>query len=105
MKEAVTQSVLNSQKNMEVDASVMKRASNVFLVTAAPFDPILWALRNPWLSEGQPDDRRPMNRSVAPNGGKASEHRAFARRSHQVAVQEMVQSQARLTRTRAAEKL
>jgi hypothetical protein len=85
MKEAVTQSVLNSQENMEVGASIMKKASNVDLVTPAPFDPILWALRNPWLSEGQPDDRRPMNGSVATNGGTASEHRAFARRSHQVA--------------------
>jgi hypothetical protein len=85
MKEALTQSVLNPQKNMEVGTSMMKKASKVDSVTLARFDPILWALKNPWLSEGQPDDRRPMNGSVATNGGTASEHRAFARRSHQVA--------------------
>jgi len=59
-------------------------ASNVNSVIPAPFDPIRWALANPWLSEGQADDRRPMNGSVANTGGPASAHRAFARRSHQL---------------------
>jgi hypothetical protein len=52
--------------------------------TRAPFDPIRWALANPWLAEGQADDRMPMNGSVAESGGSASAQRAFARRSHQL---------------------
>lgn len=47
------------------------------------FDPIHWALANPWLSEGQATDRTPMDGSVADSGGPPSEQRAFARRSHQ----------------------
>ena len=47
------------------------------------FDPIRWALLNPWLSEGQPDDRTPMNGSVKDSGGPPSVQRSFARRSHQ----------------------
>ncbi len=49
----------------------------------AEFDPIRWALLNPWLSEGQPDDRTPMNSSVKDSGGTPSVQRSFARRSHQ----------------------
>ena len=49
----------------------------------AEFDPIRWALLNPWLSEGQPDDRTPMNGSVKESGGPPSVQRSFARRSHQ----------------------
>ena len=51
--------------------------------TQAKFDPIRWALLNPWLSEGQPDDRTPMNGSVKDSGGAPSVQRSFARRSHQ----------------------
>ena len=51
--------------------------------TPAEFDPIRWALKNPWLSEGQPDDRIPMNGSVEDSGGPPSVQRSFARRSHQ----------------------
>ena len=47
------------------------------------FDPIRWALLNPWLSEGQPDDRTLMNGSVKDSGGPPSVQRSFARRSHQ----------------------
>jgi len=47
------------------------------------FDPVRWALLNPWLSEGQPDDRAPMNGSVKDSGGTPSVQRSFARRSHQ----------------------
>lgn len=50
----------------------------------AEFDPIRWALLNPWLSAGQPDDRTPMNGSVKDSGGPPSVQRSFARRSHQV---------------------
>ena len=48
----------------------------------AEFDPIRWALRNPWLSKGQADDRTP-NGSVKDSGGTPSVQRAFARRSRQ----------------------
>lgn len=51
--------------------------------TRAPFDPIRWALANPWLAEGQADDRTPMNGSVGDSGGTPSVQRAFARLSHQ----------------------
>jgi hypothetical protein len=51
--------------------------------TPAKFDPIRWALLNPWLSEGQPDDRIPMNGSVKHSGGIPSVQRSFARRTHQ----------------------
>jgi hypothetical protein len=49
----------------------------------AEFDPIRWAQRNPWLSEGQADDRPPMDGSVKSYSGTRSVQRAFARRSHQ----------------------
>ena len=55
--------------------------------TSAPkqskFDPIRWALLNPWLAEGQSDDRTIMNGSVKDSGGTLSVQRAFARRTHQ----------------------
>ena len=51
--------------------------------TQPEFDPIRWALLNPWLSEGQPDDRRPMNGAVKDSGGTPSVQRAFARRTYQ----------------------
>jgi hypothetical protein len=47
------------------------------------FDPVRWAQLNPWLSEGQADDRIPMNGSVRDSGGTPSVQRAFARKSHQ----------------------
>jgi len=47
------------------------------------FDPVRWAQLNPWLSEGQADDRIPMNGSVKVSGGPPSVQRSFARRSHQ----------------------
>lgn len=53
-------------------------------VTSPPFDAVRWEQLNPWLSEGQPDDRMPMNGSVAESGGSASAQRALARRSHQI---------------------
>jgi hypothetical protein len=47
------------------------------------FDPVRWAQLNPWLSEGQADDRIPMNGSVKDSGGTPSVQRSFARKSHQ----------------------
>jgi hypothetical protein len=51
--------------------------------TQAEFDSVRWAQLNPWLSEGQADDRTPMNGSVKDSGGTPSVQRSFARRSHQ----------------------
>lgn len=53
-------------------------------ITAIPFDAMHSQRLNPWLSEGQADDRTPMNGCVAASDGSASEQRAFARRSHQI---------------------
>jgi hypothetical protein len=47
------------------------------------FDPVRWAQLNPWLIEGQADDRIPMNGSVKDSGEPPSGQRAFARRRHQ----------------------
>jgi hypothetical protein len=52
--------------------------------TPPPFDPERWALANPWLSEGQRDDRTPVNGSVDASEQTPSGRRAFARRSHQL---------------------
>jgi hypothetical protein len=52
--------------------------------TRTPFDPIRWELANLWLSEGQADDRTPMNGSVGDCHGPPTVRRAFARRSHQL---------------------
>lgn len=49
----------------------------------AEFDPVRWAQLNPWLSEGQADDRIPMDGAVKDSGGPPSVQRSFARRSHQ----------------------
>lgn len=49
----------------------------------AEFDSVRWAQLNPWLSEGQADDRIPMNGSVKDSGGAPSVQRAFARKRHQ----------------------
>ena len=47
------------------------------------FDSVRWAQLNPWLSEGQADDRIPMNGSVKDSGGIPSVQRSFARKRHQ----------------------
>lgn len=52
--------------------------------THVSFDPARWAIANSWLSEGQADDRIPMNGSVEDEDRTPAEHRAFARRSHQL---------------------
>jgi len=58
----------------------------------AEFDPIRWAQLNPWLSEGQPDDRTPMNGSVKDSGETPALQRAFARRTHQAMFKKWSQS-------------
>jgi hypothetical protein len=47
------------------------------------FDPIRWARLNPWLSEGQADDRAPMNGSAKNSRETPSVQRSLARRLHQ----------------------
>ena len=47
------------------------------------FDPIKWARDNPWLVEGQADDRLPVNGAVSASGGTPAEQRSFARSTHQ----------------------
>jgi hypothetical protein len=49
-----------------------------------PFDALRWALANPWLVEGQPDDKTPVDGAVRDIGGTPSEQRSFARRTHQL---------------------
>jgi len=49
-----------------------------------PFDAKRWALANPWLTEGQADDRIPMEGSVRDSGETASGQRSRARRTHQL---------------------
>lgn len=49
-----------------------------------PFDTRQWAQLNPWLSEGQSNDRRPMDGSVADSVGTSSGQRTLARESHQL---------------------
>jgi hypothetical protein len=51
-----------------------------------------WALANPWLAEGQADDRTPMDGSVKDIVGPPSEQRAFARRRHQLMFKEWSQA-------------
>ena len=66
------------------DIHVMQNAkSEINSPAEAKFDPIRWALLNPWLSEGQPDDRTQMNGSVEDSGETPSVQRSFARRTHQ----------------------
>ena len=63
------------------DIYVMEKETD--LPRQAEFDPIRWAQLNPWLSEGQADDRAPMNGSVKNSGETPSVQRSFARRFHQ----------------------
>jgi hypothetical protein len=51
--------------------------------TQTEFDSVRWAQLNPWLLEGQADDRTPMDGSVKDSGETLSGQRAFARRRHQ----------------------
>lgn len=48
------------------------------------FESAHWAVGNTWLSEGQPDDRIPMDGSVKESGDTSSGQRSFARRRHQL---------------------
>jgi membrane protein YqaA with SNARE-associated domain len=54
------------------------------LFTSVPFDAKRWALAGAWLSEGQADDRTPMDGSVIDSVETESGRRASARRTHQL---------------------
>jgi hypothetical protein len=62
----------------------MSDKSSTNSLTDEPFDPTRWVLANPWLSEGQSDDRTPMDGTVEKSDRTRSSLRAFARRSHQL---------------------
>ena len=49
-----------------------------------PFDSERWSLVSPWLSEGQRDDRIPMDGSVRDSIETPSGQRSSARRTHQL---------------------
>ena len=60
--------------------------------TRTPTGSELWISANHWLSEGQPDDRTPMNGSVAVSDQTPPGHRAFARRAHQLSFKKWSQA-------------
>lgn len=76
-----TRSKTATVKTGEVSDPPISRGVSLY---APVFDPIKWGLANPWLVEGQPDDRMPVNGAVAVSGGTSAERRSFARRSHQL---------------------
>ena len=49
-----------------------------------PFDMKRWERLNPWLIEGQADDRTPMLGAAGDGNGSLSERRSTARRTHQM---------------------
>ena len=51
---------------------------------SASFDPVRWAQQNPWLVEGQANDRKPMITSGTRSSGSASAQRSATRRAHQI---------------------
>ena len=57
---------------------------NPFINSPSLFDAKRWSLGNAWLSEGQADDRMPMDGSVQDRGETPPGQRSFARRTHQL---------------------
>ena len=76
-----TRSKTASVKSGEVSDQPISRGA---IFRSPVFDRIKWELANPWLVEGQPDDRMQVNGAVAATGGTSAERRSFARRSHQL---------------------
>ena len=54
------------------------------VTTPEAFDFIAWQNRNPWLVEGQADDRMPMLGAAGDGSGSLSVRRSTARRTHQM---------------------
>ena len=65
----------------------------------AEFDPMRWAQLNPWLSEGQADDRTPMNGSVKNSGGITIRSALLRPEDSSGDVQEVVANEAGLSQT------
>ena len=61
-----------------------KMAGTIRIPSDNQFDPIRWRLANPWLAEGQADDRTQVDGTVMTTSGSKSAQRAFARQSHQL---------------------
>jgi hypothetical protein len=59
-------------------------ALTVKSTTGEPFDIKRWEKLNPWLIEGQADDRMPMLGAADEGNGSLSERRSTARRTHQM---------------------
>lgn len=59
-------------------------ALTVTSTTPEPFDIKRWEKLNPWLIEGQADDRMPMLGAAGDGNGSLSERRSTARRTHQM---------------------
>lgn len=59
-------------------------ALTVTSTTPKPFDIKRWENLNPWLIEGQPDDRIPMLGAASNGNGSLSARRSTARRAHQM---------------------
>jgi len=58
--------------------------ATVTSTTPEPFDIQRWEKLNPWLIEGQADDRIPMSGAASDGNGSLSERRSTARRTHQM---------------------
>jgi hypothetical protein len=55
-------------------------------------DAARWSLANPWLVEGQANDRPPMDGSVTGSRETPAARRAFARRGHQLSFKKWSQA-------------
>ncbi len=64
-------------------AIVVSSRHSIVSPTPAPLDAARLAQLNPWLSDGQADDRIPMAGTDGISTGALSVHRSSARRSHQ----------------------
>jgi len=64
-------------------ATLSPRADLTKSATPEPFDITRWEQLNPWLIEGQADDRMPMLGSAGAGNGSPSVRRSTARRTHQ----------------------
>ena len=77
----------NKSSHLPVASQGPATQSSRFLtesIAPQPFDMRRWEQRNPWLIEGQADDRMLMLGSAAGGNGITSERRSTARRTHQM---------------------
>ena len=64
--------------------ALARDAQTVKSTTTEPFDIKRWEKLNPWLIEGQADDRMPMLGAAGDGNGSSPERRSTARRTHQM---------------------